>query len=199
MRILPRRRRGEPLPQIRHLTIKSGGQLALSELPEGLILFAFLQDPNVAELKGIAVPLQLYRPRGAFGIPSASARFSIDFKLIMDFYTVVPDGDDRILNFPVALADGVRELDVIRLPLKRGKTHVHAWSRFGIEAAAFVIESLQAEGIQNLKFVVVHLVKPTVAATLPTGIRTKRQHEFEVHGVVLKAVFGADVIAVGIE
>src|SRR5258708_1671291 len=95
-----------------------------------------LGDPDIAEVNGVAVVLQLDRPRiGAFG--SAAAGLGDDFNVVLNDDAVLADGDPCI---PRLLAGGIeprsREVNVVRLPDQRRKTHVEKRRPLLVQAAA---------------------------------------------------------------
>src|SRR5260221_13875604 len=79
------------------------------------LLFLF-HDPDVPELEGVAVALELDRAGGPLGVAAVAARRSSDLLVLVDDDAVVLHGDEGVLRLLRVRREGVRELDVVGLP-----------------------------------------------------------------------------------
>src|SRR5207253_685005 len=78
-----------------------------------------LHDPDVPELHGVAVALQLERAGGAFGVAAVAARRAADLLVLDGEDAVVLEGDPGVLDLLFVLPHGVREVHVVGLPDQR--------------------------------------------------------------------------------
>src|SRR5471030_2679252 len=99
-----------------------------------------LDNPNIAELQGVAVALELDEAGGSFfRFAAAAASRAIDFHVVVDDDAVVLDRGVRGLDGLAPLGDGIGEVDVVRLPGQRRQAHVYFGFGLGVEAAALVV------------------------------------------------------------
>ena len=117
----------------------------------------------------------------------AAAGGAGDFHLVVDEHVVVLHGDDgvlRLLAFAVELRGG--EINVVGLPHEGRETHVHARLGLRVDAAALVVQPLEAEAVQHLHLVAVLHIDAAVRPALAATERLEGQDELDVQRVVLK-------------
>ena len=131
---------------------------------------------------------------GDFGLEAAAGGGALELEVVVDGHAVVDDRDDRVGGLlAVGIELGGGELDVIGLPLEGREAHVHLGRGVLVDAAALVIEALEAEAIEDLDFVAVLEVEAAVGATLATAERLERQEEFEVQFEIGEGLLGLRV------
>ena len=131
---------------------------------------------------------------GDFGLEAATGGRALEFEAVMDGDAVVADGDDGVGGLLAVLVElGGGEVDVVGLPLQGREAHVHLGRGVLIDAAALVIEALEAEAVEDLDFVAVLEVQAAIGATLAAAERLERQEEFEVQFKISEGLLGLRV------
>lgn len=170
--------------------LRAGGGLRLGWGRGGHEDLVFGHDPDVAEAHRVSVVLEVDRSGfGTFAEGSGGGGV-IGFDVFVDEDPVVPDGEARVGRL-FAVCSKLRrgEVDVVGLPGKRGETHVHSGFSHGVDAAAFVVETGETEGVEDLDFITALSVESAVAALLATGFRSERRAKFYVEVEGLKQRF----------
>lgn len=69
--------------------------------------------------------LQLDHARSALGLSTGTTRFTVNLKLFMNRYSIEPGGKNGITYFLRILHNRRIKIDIVDLPLKRRKAHIH--------------------------------------------------------------------------
>ena len=96
-------------------------------------------------------------------------------------YAVVIDGETSIRDFFTVFELGGSEVNIVGLPGERRERHIDDRLRCLIEAAAFVVFSFEAKGVENLAFVAVVDIDTAVRSRLALAVWHKAREEFDVH------------------
>src|ERR1700722_5374249 len=125
-------------------------------------------DPNIPKTDRIAVVLQENGTGMLVGAVAAGRRM-FEIEIVMNGHAVVPNRDDGVLAFRLLVRSktGGAELDVVGLPRKGREAHIYERLGLLVNAAAFVVQSLETEGVEHLDFVLVRQINAAVAASLP--------------------------------
>ena len=159
----------------------------------------FFYNPNVSELKRVAVALQLHWSGSSFRFATGSAGFSRYLEIVVNDDPIQANRDFGVFDLLPVLRFGVGEVDVVGLPTERRKAGIHVRVLDRINATAFIVRSLQSKGVKNLHLEVVDLVKSAVSPTLPAGCRTVGKQELKVHVVVVEFSPRANVGSIGVQ
>ena len=153
----------------------------------------FLREhPDVAEEDGVAVILEEdgtgFRFEGTTE-RSGGGEVFVEFLVLVNDDAVELDGHGGPGGaLAVGIEFGIREINVVGLPREGREAHVDGRRGDGVDAAGFIHEAIEAEGIENLGFPSAAKIDPAVSATLPAGVRLVGGEEFEVEGVVLEGL-----------
>ena len=143
--------------------------------------------------------LQLHRSGSSFRFATGSAGFSRYLEIVVNDDTIQANRDFGVFDLLPVLRFGVGEVDVVGLPTERRKAGIHFGVLDRINAAAFIVRSLQSKGVENLHLEVVDLVKSAVSPTLAAGCRTVGKQELKVHVVVVEFSLRANVGSIGVQ
>ena len=101
----------------------------------------------------------------------AGPRFSFEFKVVVNFHTILPNGDHGIFDLlTFAVETGRFEFDIISLPLKRWETHIKIGSFVTVQRAAMVEFEIESERVQDLYFITLLNVTAAIPAILSDPI-----------------------------
>src|SRR5262245_35429574 len=141
-----------------------------------------LDHPDVAVHQRVAVVLQANAARlGTFGNAAGGPALQLDVVLHDD--PIVTHRAAGVRDFLAALELRGREIDVVRLPLKRRVTHVDLRIELLIEPAGFVVLPFEPKAVEDLKLVAILNIDPAIGSALPSGARHEGQQELDVDRV----------------
>lgn len=173
----------------------TGGSVAVGT---GSILLVGRNDPDIAELDGIAVILEPDGSRALRFIEPLVEGVGGDvthFLVVVDKDAVVPNGDTRGGNLLAIFPHRGGVFDIIGLPLHGRAGGVYFRRGKFVEGTAFVPVAMEAVGVEDLNFVSPLEEEPAIAATLTGFSGFDGVAEFKVDAAVAKIFFRLDISA----
>lgn len=161
--------------------------IALGVLRDGAAGFSFGEDPDVAELDGVAVILKVKRAEGGFLVEGCGGSGLGDFDIILHEDAVEEHGHAGVGSFVAFLVEaGSSEVDVVGLPAEGREAHVELGFGSPVNASGVSFVKIGAEGIEDLNFVSTLKIDAAVATALSAFERSVGGAEFEVEVMVSK-------------
>src|SRR5262245_3773487 len=84
------------------------------------------------------------------------------------------------------LEAGGGEIDVVGLPSQGRQAHINERIGLLIKPAAFVVEPLQAEAVENLQLIAVLQIDATISTALSGGVGHEGKSKFQMQDKVLE-------------
>ena len=156
-------------------------------------------NPDIAVADWVMVILQKDRAWFGFFLEFGSAGDGGDLLVFVNGGAVVEDGQLGVGGlFPVGIVLGGGEVDVVGLPDEWGKAHIDLRRGGFVEAAAFVVLTLQGKAIEHLDFVSTLEIEATVTATLAATRGHEGEEELDVEVAIAKGLIAHDPFLEGV-